>query len=313
MKTHIILFAAGVLASFASVANAKIERVVEERFSVAPGGKLNVQTQGGQIRVLAGSGNEVHVVAIQTFRTNDEEEADEIAKNLTLRIDKSGNDVSAIAKYENGKWKDMFKGGSAVYVSFEVTVPSRYHADLRTSGGNIEVGDLQGEIDAATSGGNVKLGQIDGEVSAHTSGGNITVEGATGDLVAKTSGGNIQIKRIGGKANLDTSGGDIKVERVAGPIDARTSGGSVYATLEDKVSAACSLRTSGGNVTVKVSPAAAFTLDASTSGGSVNVSGVQVTVTDGKIGKTKVIGTVNGGGPDLRLRTSGGDVNLAAR
>ena len=48
------------------------------------------------------------------------------------------------------------------------------------------------------------------------------------------------------------------------------------------------------------------TLDASTSGGRVSVSDVAVTAN--QVSKTSIRGTVNGGGPGLKARTSGGSI-----
>jgi hypothetical protein len=45
----------------------------------------------------------------------------------------------------------------------------------------------------------------------------------------------------------------------------------------------------------------------------VNAEGVTITIDGGGVGKSRLSGNVNGGGPLLELRTSGGDINLEAR
>jgi hypothetical protein len=55
---------------------------------------------------------------------------------------------------------------------------------------------------------------------------------------------------------------------------------------------------------------AGFHLDASTSGGEVRADGLTITLEHGGSGKSKLVGAVNGGGPRLKLRTSGGDVRI---
>jgi len=52
---------------------------------------------------------------------------------------------------------------------------------------------------------------------------------------------------------------------------------------------------------------AAFKLDASTSGGSVDARGLTITL-DGSRHRSSLSGDVNGGGPELRLHSSGGDI-----
>jgi hypothetical protein len=313
MKTHILMAAATLFAVFATTAHAKIERVIEKTFAVSPGGTVLVETQGGNIEVKPVSGDQVKVTAIQRFRTDSESEADEIARDLRLNIDQAGNDVSAVAKYEGTRKGGWFGNNRGVSVDFVVTVPARSNVNLRTSGGNLVIGDLTGKVDARTSGGDVRIGAVDGPINARTSGGNIRVREAKQSLAANTSGGDIQVERAAAGADLDTSGGNIHIGESGGAIDARTSGGNIYARFAGSVAADTSLRTSGGNVTVDVAPGAAFALDASTSGGSVRFSGAEIAVTQGQNGKSKLVGTVNGGGPALRLRTSGGDVRVAAK
>ena len=72
----------------------------------------------------------------------------------------------------------------------------------------------------------------------------------------------------------------------------------------------CLLSTSGGDVSVTVDKAAAFQLDASTSGGRVRADGLTITLDGGGAGRSHLSGKVNGGGPLLKLRTSGGDIKV---
>ena len=308
MKT-IAFVVAGVLA-VAPALQARIERTVEKTFSVQPGGTLKVQTQGGNIRVEPGAGDKVEVVAREMIRANSEEEADRLLSKLELKIEQSGSDVSAIAKYgeRTGGW---FSGGwPPVHVSFTVKVPSRYNTDLHTSGGDVTVGDLAGRIAGRTSGGNVSVGTIDGEVNASTSGGNIALASVTGSARLATSGGNIKVNRVGGDADVSTSGGDIVVKEVAGVLHASTSGGNVSAAFTGPLKGDCALKTSGGDVRATVRRGVAFDLNASTSGGSVDAGGLTITLESGGSGKSRLKGKVNGGGPELKLRTSGGDVRI---
>jgi hypothetical protein len=63
-------------------------------------------------------------------------------------------------------------------------------------------------------------------------------------------------------------------------------------------------------VRVRVVKGAGFLLDASTSGGDVNAEGLTVTIEKGGVGKSRLVGSVNGGGPRLKLRSSGGDISI---
>jgi Putative adhesin len=312
MNTLTRLLAAGLLAALPLAAHAKIERTVEKTFAVQPGGTLTVNTQGGDIRVLAGGDQEVRIVARQRFpRADTEAEADEVMRDLTFELTQQGNDVSVLTKSD--RRLSGFNWGNRVQIDFTITVPSRYAADLRTSGGDITVGGLTGRLSAQTSGGDIDLARIDGEINAATSGGDIALAEGTAGARLRTSGGDIRVGRIAGKADLETSGGDIEVRSAGASVDASTSGGDVAATFEGGVPADASLSSSGGDIVARIRQASSFRLDASTSGGNVDAAGLTLTIERGGVGKNRLVGSVNGGGPLLKLRTSGGDIRIIAR
>ena len=312
MKTSSLLAALGCFAVLAVTSQAKIERTVEKSFTVAPGDTLRVETSGGMIRVDTSDSNTVKITAREKIRADSETEADELLKKLTLVMETQGNDVKASAKYEKStggfRW-----GNQPVQVDFIVTIPRRFTVDLDTSGGGITVADLDGKVSARTSGGNVRLGKISGDVDARTSGGDIELGESKGETNLNTSGGNIMLGHVVGAAVVSTSGGNIKATEVEGPLSAKTSGGNVTATFVGGIRGDCVLTTSGGNVKAYVGANSGFQLDASTSGGGVRTDGLTITISNGGAGKSRLSGAVNGGGPLLKLRSSGGDIVIAKR
>ena len=313
MKTRAFILMAGLAVFVPFSAFAKIERVVEKTFTVQPGGTLKVETSGGGIAVEPGAGDTVKVVAKEVIRADNDEEADALLKDLTLTIEQQGNEVVAKTKYASTPLGFHFGSWPPVQVSFVVTVPTRYHTDLHTSGGSIKVGDLTGNVLARTSGGGIRIGQIDGTVDARTSGGDVRLDSCTGDTKLGTSGGGIRAERIVGKADLHTSGGGISVKLVENALQAHTSGGGVEAAIAGTLKEDCSLSTSGGSVRVALDKSAAFRLDAATSGGDVQADGLTIRIENGGLGKSRLVGDVNGGGPLLKLRTSGGGIDVRMR
>ena len=155
-------------------------------------------------------------------------------------------------------------------VEFLVTVPKEFNVDLDTAGGSIKVSDLNG------------------------------------DLMAHTSGGSIRIGAVRGKVELNTSGGSIQTEEIYGSLNAHTSGGSIRATFAEQLQEDAVLDTSGGSIVAYLLPESKIDLDASTSGGRVKTD----FKVNGRIKKQSIRGEINGGGPELRLRTSGGSVTI---
>ena len=309
---HRIIATASLLAAIAAPASAKIEREVEKTFQVQPGVLLKVSTAGGNISVSTSHDNVVKIVAKEHIRASSEAEADDVLSKLDLKMEQSGGEVEASARYDTG-FGLHFGNWPPVQVDFIVSIPQDASVELKTSGGNVTVDDLDGTANIHTSGGDIKLAVIGGEIDASTSGGNVILEDGKAKVRLETSGGNISVKHIGGTADLHTSGGDIKIDSAEGSVDAETSGGDVKAGFTGGLKGDCSLSTSGGQVKAAVSKGAAFHLDASTSGGEVDASGLTITIEHGGSGKSSLSGNVNGGGPDLKLHSSGGDIEIQAR
>ena len=311
MKTLICLLTVGALAALPARLEAKIVRTVEKTFSVQSGGNFNALTQGGDIKISTADVGEVRITARQTFRTDSEKEADEMLAEMTFKLEQQGNDVLAEARYEK-KGINWFGHWPPVSVDYTVTVPRNFNVDLKTSGGDISVGSLKGTVKARTSGGELKFARIDGDIDAHTSGGDIHLEEGTATAKLHTSGGDINVDRAGGRTTVSTSGGNIHLDSVAELVRATTSGGDIVAKITQPIKADTELATSGGRVKVIVPKGSGFALDALTSGGDVDATGITMTIERGGVGKSRLAGSVNGGGPRLTLRSSGGDIVLRA-
>ncbi len=132
------------------------------------------------------------------------------------------------------------------------------------------------------------------------------------NLNLNTSGGDIEVDRAGGPTQVSTSGGDITINSVAQLLSATTSGGNVYAAITGPLTEDTVLSTSGGDVVVRMKREIGFRLDASTSGGDVDAAGLNITIERGGAGKQRLVGKVNDGGPLLKLRTSGGNIEIRA-
>lgn len=103
--------------------------------------------------------------------------------------------------------------------------------------------------------------------------------------------------------DVRTAGGDVKVDGVGGELVVRTSAGSVEVA---EVQASVDVETSGGGIAVAVPARAGAELDAVTEGGRVLVD--HAIAARGVLDPGRLLGTINGGGPKLRLRASGGSI-----
>lgn len=279
-------------------------------FNLDGAGNLNIKTSGGSIKVESHSGNTVRLEMYlrkgnKNYAAGDRE-AEELLEEYSIDIKQSGNTISAIAEKTDSEWFN-FAFGSSPSISFKVLVPRSMSTDLKTSGGSISLEGVKGNQQVKTSGGSLKLSNIEGSMDARTSGGSIQIANYQGMLKAHTSGGSIKLHDSRGDLTVHTSGGSISIDQVGGSVDASTSGGSITANLL-AVDKYLKLRTSGGSVKAVVPTGLGMNLDLK--GNKVNT---RLQNFDGEVEKDRVKGSINGGGIDVVMATSGGSVNLEYR
>jgi DUF4097 and DUF4098 domain-containing protein YvlB len=284
------------------------EKNVSRTFPVKPGGKLSLDADYGSIDVKASGENEVRVEVRFRKDSWSDSKLERFMKDFQVTFSQSGNDVTVVAEEEGGSRHFWNSGSKHPDVKFVVSVPKVYNLNLKTAGGWIKVGDLEGNAVCETSGGSLDLGRIKGMVDGRTSGGAIQIAGCEGILDVETSGGSISVGSTRGDIRANTSGGSITIEETYGSVQAGTSGGSISACFKKNPLKECSLETSGGWITVKGPGDLHVDLDAETSGGRVSTD-FPVTLT-GEINPQRLVAKINGGGPRLYLRTSGGNIRI---
>ncbi len=300
-----------------------IEKQVNREFDVDFGGTFSLDSDLGSVNVTSHAGKQVKVKVLLEADTNNERRAEEWFRDFKLSFNKHGRDVEVNGERDDGlfgRWRQKIK------VHFDIVVPDQYNLNVKTAGGFIDVEDITGEVELRTSGGSIKMGQIAGDVIATTSGGSVTLAGADGkadlrssggritvgevhgDVTAKTSGGGIEVDGVDGDLVAHSSGGGLHLRRVNGNLKASTSGGPITAELLSQIDRGVELRTSGGGIRLDVPDDLKANINASTSGGGVT-SDLPVTIR-GKHERSTLRGKLNGGGPELFLRTSGGGISI---
>jgi hypothetical protein len=301
------------------VTAASAEFRLERQLALAPGGTFTLETQLGSVELVGDSTSGVRVTITSS--------RDDLDRRLTFDFDEQPGHVRVTAK-RTGRVSDwLFAWRNYGNVRFTVHVPNQtdvsvstsggeVHASrldgearLRTSGGRVRVEDVVGDVNARTSGGSIRVERVHGTVDAGTSGGSIEIATIAGHVRAGTSGGGITVEAASGDVSAETSGGGIRVRGAGGRVDAHTSGGPITVAFAPGNGSGGELSTSGGGVSAAVDPAARLSIDASTSGGGVRSD---LALTTRSFSRTSIRGDLNGGGSPLRLRTSGGGIQIAA-
>ena len=137
-----------------SAAHAAIESPIHRSFNVRPGGTITIDADLGDIKVTSGGSN-VSVDVIRRAKTSSQSKAEDVFKEFAVSFTPEGDSVRIRAKYDQPT--SWFHWNNDLEVRFVVTVPSQYNVDLRTSGGDISVSDLNGQAKVNTSGGDVSM------------------------------------------------------------------------------------------------------------------------------------------------------------
>ena len=228
---------------------------------------------------------------------------------------------------------DLQSGGGNIHaddIGGEVTA--------ETGGGTIEVGIAKGEIKAESGAGNVVvLSGLQGAV-LETGGGSIRVDRCSGTVKATTGGGSVELGEIGGPAEIETGAGSIRLTSSKGRVQAQTGGGSIQLDGATSVKAETAaggivvkllssagtgghnnstLETSAGDITVYLANDLAISIRAEIEMGNGHTirsdfSDIRVSSEGGQYGPKTVTaeGQLNGGGPELKVRTNSGNVDF---
>jgi len=123
--------------------------------------------------------------------------------------------------------------------------------------------------------------------------------------------GAIEVSDVRGSHKLNTTNGHIQMARCGGDVSAETTNGGIKAELIDVTPGkSVRLETTNGRISLAAPPTLAAQLDAATTNGSINTE-LPVTTTN-KSGRHSLRGALNGGGPELRLRTTNGSIDIRA-
>ncbi len=213
--------------------------------------------------------------------------------------------------------------------------------DAYTAGGHVLVGNIAGSAKLRTGGGHIRAGHIKGTAQLETDGGNITVGEAGSYVAVRTGGGQIDFGEVHGSVHAQTGGGGIRVIYVAGPMEVETSGGSICLT---RITNTVHAETGDGSITAWINPESADKVRpvrlpgpsqlatgtgdivvflprdiAATIDATVENGGIQRIEADPSLplnmkirqnGQAHALGSLNGGGAVLKLRTTTGKIRL---
>jgi hypothetical protein len=169
------------------------------------------------------------------------------------------------------------------------------------------------DLDLKTGDGDVTVPAMRGRVAVRTGDGSIAVAGARGELRLWTGDGRIVGRSLDGTLDAHSGDGSMSVE---GRFDGLTLGsgdGSITAEVMpgSRFAVGASVSTGDGRLTLRVPADLKADLDAHTGDGAIDVD-LPLTVA-GRVSRNHVHGSLNGGGPLVRLSSGDGSIRVEAR
>ncbi|CAN5656199.1 DUF4097 family beta strand repeat-containing protein [soil metagenome] len=127
----------------------------------------------------------------------------------------------------------------------------------------------------------------------------------------KTVNGGIEVTDLAGSLNVQTTNGGITARGIGGPIDASTTNGGVDVELTRVAGEGVKLECTNGGIRLRLPSDARATISASVTNGGIETGGLALEASE--TSRRRLEGSLNGGGPNIRLRGTNGGIRLSSR
>ena len=200
---------------FSTAVNAAVKETEELTFDVAPGARISLENINGDIVIVGGSGDKVHVVAHK--KAGQQEYMDEL--KVVVNADKDYIRIETRHPKSEGGW---FKWGndSSGSVSYELEVPAGVNLDtVSTVNGDVNIKAVSGLVKAETVNGSLEAAGLKGDVDLETVNGSVKADfdqlGAGQRVTAEAVNGKIVLLvpgNISARVNAETVNGSINAD-----------------------------------------------------------------------------------------------------
>ncbi|UCF79773.1 MAG: DUF4097 family beta strand repeat protein [Candidatus Eiseniibacteriota bacterium] len=299
----------------------------DRTYSLASGGKVEVQNVDGFVHVESWDRDEVLVKGTLRVRAKNEEEALKRMKEIKVVVTQEDDYLSIQIKRKDKRPKVVWFGCGSWRVDLDLTVPRRCNLSLSTVDGAVRVSEIEGSVSTSTVDGSIRVEGVRGDVRAHSVDGSCTVIAVEGDVDAGTTDGTVEVlevrgdvscKSVDGSCTLsDVMGsvkansvdGRIRIEGVLSGLSASAVSGSIGVAALDgsSVTDSWKITTVDGSVTLKLPETISADIKASTIDGRVSLG---VPAEFQLKSKRSVVATLGKGGGTISISTTDGSIRV---
>ena len=280
----------GLLLASPAWASQQVVETIDKSFTVDGTPEIEIRNVDGPITITAHQGSDVKVKAIkEVHKAASDSDAKRAADKVKVEIQQVGNRIEITADYPKNTFS--FGGGLYATVRFEISAPKKSDVDAHAVDGSIEVSGLEGRLQLETVDGDLEVRSCLGEIAAHTVDGDLRLEDVGGTIEARTTDGDLRVDGALQALQVKTTDGDLVVRVQPGSKMERewsieSTDGDIRLTLPEKFAANLEIRVNDGEITA------------------------QFPVTVQKVSEGRLSGELNGGGHQLSIRSSDGDIRL---
>jgi hypothetical protein len=212
---------------------AKYQRTVRLSAPLSPGSTFAAETHNGSITTGGADVTDCSLVATITARAATEEQAMELADEVEVTLEPSGDTLAVKIR------KPTLLVNKSVGVSLDVTVPNQTNLELGTHNGAVTIADITGRVRATSHNGKVTTERISGAMELETHNGSITCRQVSGDAKLRTHNGSVKAFYAESASpvvdiSIVTSNGSIELAAPSGlsaRVEASTHNGSINTDL----------------------------------------------------------------------------------
>ena len=230
-----------------SYSHSQEEKKVEKSFNGVK--SIDLSTASGDCIIKKGSGDAVQVVLTYTYDDDD----------YTPKMDKNGTRLKLEEKFHSNNTRGSSK--------WELSVPDGLDIEFNTGSGDLDVGDIKGEMDFNSGSGDAHVENYDGELKLNSGSGDFHFKNVKGEVKVNSGSGDHHISNCELYAKANTGSGDIEVNDSKGGYKLNTGSGDVEA-IRLALSEEGGFNTGSGEVEIVL--AAALVDDISANSGSGN-------------------------------------------
>jgi len=130
-------------------------------------------------------------------------------------------------------------------------------------------------------------------------------------LILSNSNGDMDVRDMTGELRLSTTNGRIRGKNLEGSTRAETTNGVINLDFAAIGADGISLETTNGKVDVTLPKSAKARVNARVTNGAINADDLPLAISEQS--RRRLTGTLNGGGPEVRVETTNGAISLRGR